>query len=96
MINLLTMSRPSRLELLATPLFRPQISLGLTSVRNIKSNTLFIMLRGRFPYEGESHVEYCKSTILLGCTHEYSYTISLRLLSKKYIKLISNFGKFKY
>jgi len=37
-----TVSHPSRLESLATPLFRPQISQGLTSARNIKVNYFFL------------------------------------------------------
>jgi len=36
-----TVSHPSRLESLATPLLRPQIKQSLTSIRNIKVNYFF-------------------------------------------------------
>jgi len=35
------------------------------------------MLRQRLPCEGESHVEYCKSIVLLGRTHDILFHYSL-------------------
>ena len=40
------------------------------------------MIRGRLPYEGESHVEYCKSIVLLGCTHEILFLCFLETVKQ--------------